>query len=180
MNFDRIAKTATLAAALAVASGSALAAEDGKMGASSTGKSVVSMSVGDRVKISGLDDIALGAFSGAGDMVGSSAFCVYRNGTGLYNMTVTSANQDGDGNFRATDGTNFVSYGVSYDVDADASDGTEISSGETRTGLAGEARSPSCSATDNAAIQVSFAEEELLGAVAGAYTDTLTLLVEPN
>ncbi|HSG89841.1 MAG TPA: hypothetical protein VLA56_11565 [Pseudomonadales bacterium] len=178
MNASTVARSLSLAAALA-ASPAVLAANDGSLGASSSGDLQVTMSVADRVQVTRLDDIVLGGYGGTGDMVGAEAFCAYRNGTGLYALTLSSANALA-GQFRASNGPKFISYVVRIDDDTDASDGALTTSGATRTGLAGSGTSVSCGAADNAAVEITFAEADLQGAAAGAYADTLTLLVEPN
>lgn len=179
MNLKQIAKSVALASAL-VASTSAFAANDGTLGATSTGDLTVSLSVADRVQISGLDDILLGAYGGTGGLTGSSAFCVYRNGTGAYNLTVSSGNQDGSA-FRATDdGTNFIGYTVRFDADNNASDGTLAASGTQITDLSGNSSATNCGGNDNAALDVIFTEADLQAAPTGSFSDVITLLVEPS
>lgn len=178
MSISTLARSITLASALA-ASGAAVAANDGSIGATSSGDLQVTLAVGDRVRISSLNDIALGGYTGAGDLVGSDAFCAYRNGTGLYSLSVASANAAA-GVYRARKGAKVIPYTVRIDDDVDASNGLSVVSGATVTGLQGSATSASCSGSDNAALEVTFAAADLQGANAGAYTDTLTLLVQPN
>ncbi|HSG89845.1 MAG TPA: hypothetical protein VLA56_11585 [Pseudomonadales bacterium] len=178
MKTYKIARSIALVSAL-IASGSALAANDGTRGLESTGDLQVTLSVNDRVQITRLNDIALGAFSGTGDLVGADGFCAYRNGSGLYDLTVSSANAAA-GVFRAVSGTDFLAYTVKVDQDADASDGTLTTSGAVQAGLAGSGTSTTCANSDNAAVEVTFAEADLQAAPTGAYVDTLTLLVQPN
>ena len=82
------------------------------MGFNSTGTLDINLDVNDEVRISNLTDINLGVFTGV-DAVGSSAACVYRNGTGNYQLT---ASGDGvAGAFTLTDGVSTVAYAVTYD-----------------------------------------------------------------
>jgi spore coat protein U-like protein len=179
MNVNKIARSIALAS-LVAASGTALAATDGTLGATSEGTAEVTMTVEDRVLITGLEDMALGTYSGSGALFGETAFCVYRNGTGLYDLTVSSDNQGASNEFRATDGFNFVTYTVLFDEDATAVDGDPIASGVEEEDLAGHATSTSCGGSENASVRVTFGEAALQSAPAGNYADTLTFLVEPS
>lgn len=179
MNFKQIAKSVAFASAL-VASTGALAATDGLVGGTSSGNLGVSLTIASRVQITGLEDIAFGTWGGTGDLVGASAFCVYRNGTGVYNLTVSSPNADASG-FRATDTTNFIGYSVRVDDDADASvGGTTVASGMPVNALAGHGTALDCGNADNAALEVTFTQADLEAAPTGTFTDIITLLVEPS
>lgn len=179
MNVNKIAKSIALAS-LVAASGSALAATQGTLGATSTGTADITMSVEDRVQVTGLDDMLLGTYGGSGDLFSEMSFCVYRNGTGLYDLTVSSNNQSGSNEFRASDGLNFVVYTVLFDEDNTAADGDPIASGVQELDLVGHATSTSCAGSENASVRVTFGEAALQAAPAGSYTDTLTFLVEPS
>jgi hypothetical protein len=179
MKATRIARSIALASALAGAATGALAANDGSLGTSSTGDLGVSLAIADRVQITGLDDIPLGTYGGRGNLTGSAAFCVYRNGTGLYDLEASSANADG-ATFRAAGGGEFIAYAVKVDEDADASDGVLVDSGTPETGLQGHASATDCGSNDNASLQVSFSEADLQAAPTSSYNDTITLLVTPN
>ena len=179
MKATRIARSIALASALAGAATGALAANDGSLGPTSTGDLSVTLSIADRVQISGLDDIALGTYGGSGDLTGTSQFCVYRNGTGLYDLTASSLHADGT-TFRASDGTDQIVYAVMVADDTDPTTGVEVGSGTPETGLQGSATSTDCGGSDNASLQVTFAEAALQAAPTSAYSDTITVLVEPN
>ncbi|MEX2327270.1 MAG: hypothetical protein WD558_06040, partial [Pseudomonadales bacterium] len=75
--------------AAAMSTGQAMAATQGALGVDSTGTTDISLEIADRVQISSVDDIALGAWGGSGDLVGTSQFCVYRSGGDDYQMTLT-------------------------------------------------------------------------------------------
>lgn len=178
MNIEQIAKSVALASALFASTG-ALAATDGTIGGTSEGTLNVSLTVNDRVLITGLDDIPLGAFDGTADLVGGSTFCVYRNGMGLYDLTVSSQNSSGT-DFRAISGTNFIAYSVLVDDSAIAGDGVAVTSGTAQTDLAGHGSSTTCGGTDNASLQVTFTQGDLEAAASGTFTDVITLLVQPS
>jgi hypothetical protein len=157
-------------------SGVALAATDGAVGFNSTGTVDISLDVNDEVRISSLTDINLGVFAGV-DAVGTSAACVYRNGTGNYNLT---ASGDGAaGAFTLTDGTNTVAYSVTYD---DGSGVLAAATGVSLTGLTGaDPASDTCGGTgNNGTIEVTVAAAAAAGLPAATYAGTLTLLVAPE
>lgn len=178
MHLQQIAKSVAFAFAL-VTSTSAFSATDGALGVDSTGEIGVSLSVADRVLISGLDDIPLGSYGGSGELTGASTFCVYRNGNGLYDLTVSSSNASG-GTFRAAGGTAFIDYRVRVGDSIDASSSRPVNSGSTVVALSGSGTSTSCGGADNAALEVTFTEAALQAAPTGAFTDVITVLVQPS
>lgn len=158
-------------------SGVALAATDGVVGPTSTGTVDISLDVNDLVRISNLTDINLGVFSGA-DAVGTSAACVYRNGTGNYSLT---ASGDGTGGaFTLDDGAGTtVPYSVSYN---DGSGAAPATAGALLGGLTGaDPASDTCGTTgNNGTIEVTVAAADAAGLPAATYAGTLTLLVAPE
>jgi hypothetical protein len=126
-----LAAAVALASAVTVAT-PAYAASQGSVGATSTGTADVSVGVSDRVRISNLNDMAL-TFAGTGDVVGTDTFCVYRNGTGSYDIELSSANAGSASEFRASDGAGtFVDYVVTFDDDDTPADGVDTTSGTPR------------------------------------------------
>jgi len=174
---NKLGKGIALASLLAAA-GTAYSAENGSLGATSSGSLDVSVEVADRVQISGLDDIDFGAYGGTGSLDGNDAFCVYRNGTGAYDVTINSAQAD-SGDFRLSDGSNFITYSVTFNDDAAITGGTDVSSGDSLAGN-GSANSLTCGGANNASLGVSIAEDALQAAASGDYTDTITLVVAPQ
>ncbi|MCC5888714.1 MAG: spore coat protein U domain-containing protein [Gammaproteobacteria bacterium] len=165
-------------ASLMVAAGTAYSANDGSLGATSTGDLTVSVDIANRVQISGLNDIDFGTYAGSGDLERSDDFCVYRNGTGSYNVTISSSQAEG-GSFRLVNGPNAIPYSVRFNDAADITGGSDVSSGDTLAGT-GSATSLTCGGSSNASLGVSIAASALQAAPSGFYTDVITLLVEPN
>ncbi|MBT8143709.1 MAG: hypothetical protein KJO55_03350 [Gammaproteobacteria bacterium] len=166
-----------LAASLAVGiSGLAVAATQGTVGFTSTGTLNINLAVNDEVRISNLTDINLGVFAGV-DAVGTSAACVYRNGTGNYQIT---ASGDGAASaFTLTDGVNTVPYSVQWD------DGLGASAVTTGVALIGQTgaddASPTCATTGpNGTVTVTVAATDANGLPAATYAGVLTLLVAPE
>lgn len=165
-----------LAAGSALLSGGVMAASDGTLGvdtgagATSTGSSVITLTVPDLIKISNLDNIGM-SFDGT-DYVGSDDVCVYRNVTGEYSVTATSAN-GGAGTFLLDDGgTSTVEYSVDWA-------GTALTESSASGVLAdADQTSVSCGGTPNIAVTVTATETDVAAATAtGAHTDTLSLMV---
>lgn len=171
---NNLSKILTSVAVSALFSAQAMAATDGTVGVDSTASSDVSLSVADRVQISNVKDIAFGTYGGTGDLVENSSYCVYRNGGGDYQLTLTTI----EGSFEVTDGTNTIPYAVKVDDSADASLGTAMTYNTAAGPLVG---SPAvdCGGTDNAAMEVTFSEADLQAAGTAAYSGTVTLYVEP-
>ncbi|MFK8032051.1 MAG: hypothetical protein AB8G18_17605 [Gammaproteobacteria bacterium] len=165
-------------AIMALSTTASFAATQGSTGGNSTGTLDISVDVNDEVRISNLSDIT-GVFDGSSDVVGSSNACVYRNGTGLYNIT---ASGDGAANaFTLSDGV--IATPIPYSVEFnDGTGATTMSAGVTAAGMVGaDQGSDTCATTgNNATISVTVAAADLLPAPASTYVGTLTLVVAPE
>ncbi|HEY9033719.1 MAG TPA: hypothetical protein VIN71_07275 [Pseudomonadales bacterium] len=158
----------------------AIAATDGTLGNPSTGDIAITLTIDDLVQISRLNDITFGAYAGSGNLTATEAFCVYRNGTGLYQVTLTG-DSDGLGgpgtDFFVTSGANVLPYTVDYD---DGSGALAVTSATPVTTRQGHQTLPDCGVADNTSLTVTLLEADLQAAVAGAYAGTLTLVVAPE
>lgn len=175
-NFKKIALSTAIATSLFA--GQAFAADQGTLGADSTGKSVVSLSINDQVQITGVDDIALGAFDGTNDLTGSTEFCVYRSGADSYQMTVSA---EGKATLEVASVVtgDTIGFTAKVDDDNDASNGAAIVHGGTSLAFTGS-DALDCDSTDNASLEVNFAAADLRTAgTAADYTATVVILVEP-
>ncbi len=154
------------------------AATQGTVGATSTGDLDISLTVVDEVRISNLADITLGQFLGS-DLSGTSPACVFRSGTGRYEITATGDGGTAGDEFALVDGANSVDYSVTYD---DGSGATALVSGTALPGqTGGDEASNTCANTgDNGTIAVTVLAADMAGLPAGAYNGTLTLLVAPE
>ena len=157
-------------------------------GATSAESATVSVTIPERVKLSGLTgatDFQFGNWDpdGATDEVGALDLCAWSNdGTPSqysYQINATSANESGT-DFRMTAGGNFLVYQV-YWADAAGvttpagADQLDEGTADTSFAMPG-ANNPTCSTSgDNASLVVEVLEEDLSDATAGAYTDTLTI-----
>ncbi|MFQ5352575.1 MAG: hypothetical protein ACE5D3_05825 [Candidatus Binatia bacterium] len=173
----RNAITSITAAGLVAASMSVGAAtSDGSLGSTSTGTQDISLTIQDLVQVSGIAAIDLGTYGGSGNASGSDTMCVYRNGTGSYSVTLTSANES-SGAFRLNAGTDYITYSVTWD---DTSGPSAVSSSTALTGQSGDSSSQTCNSVDNATVAVSATAAALQAAPTGSYSDVITILVSPT
>ena len=172
-----ILKTAAFVTGVIV-TGSAIAATDGVVGATSTGTLEIQVSVADAVRISGLTDITA-AFDGTNDIVESRGACIYRNEAGgEYGITATGSG--GSGAFTIDDslsgGTTVIPYEVRWNGSA-----TAMTSGTALTGLTGaHETSANCGGTTNTTVEVTVLATDLLTAPQTTLNGTLTLVVAPE
>jgi len=175
-NLNKLATVIALSSALFA--GQTMAAQQGALGATSTGKSNVTLQIVDQVKISGVDDIGRGAFDGVNDLNGSTAFCVYRSGGNGYTMTVSAEGKTSLQVASVLSGGT-IGFTAKVDNDADASNGAAIlHNGTSGTYLGSNAID--CNSADNASLAVNFASADLAAAsTANDYTATVVILVQP-
>lgn len=157
----------------------ALAAVDGDLGTTSTGEINIDLEVTDSVEISALNDIDFGTYGGGdtGGINAGEAFCVYVNGGDDYTITPTSSS----GSFVLT-GSSFsdeIEYAVKL---VGAATGADVASAVSYNSASATFQGSfyrDCNAADNAALDVSIAEQEIREATTDTYSDTLILLVNP-
>lgn len=167
-----------IALVIVLFAGQTLAATDGTLSTTSTGTSLVSLSVGTGVQISSVNDIALGAYSGTGNLSGQSTYCVHKVGGTNYQITLTT-DQASFQVFSATT-TDTIAFSVLVDDDIDASVGGAAIAYNTASGSLVGHTAANCGGNDNAAMQVSFIEANLQAvSSANDYQATVTMLVEP-
>ncbi len=167
-------KNMALGGVLIAATSGVYAANDGTIGATSTGDLNISLQVDGAVKISNLSDITLGPFTGA-DVSGTSPACVYSNSGGGYTITATATG----GAFNLANGGNNIAYNVSYN---DGSGLTPLSHGVAAAKLGASATDDDCvtAGADNGTIQVDVLATNASAVPQGSYASVLTLLVSPN
>lgn len=178
-----------IGATLALFSGATLATNDGGLATgSSTGDLDISVEIPDLVQITGLNNIDLGTYSGS-NLSGEDQVCVYRNGSGEYEITFTSGSNNG-----APDAASGVaayelesSTGdtIAYTVDfedsvAGAYTDTSVGINSALTGQTGDDASANCGSGNNAKVRVSVAAATMESAPAGDYVGTLYMTVSPE
>lgn len=156
-------------------SGSAIAASDGVLtsgSVGSTGSSDVIIVKDNAVQISDVDDMDFGNQSVLGDNVSmTDGVCVFSS-TGNYSVTVSSA-----GTSFELAGTGATPDAVAYSVQWD---GVAVTHGTAQTGLIANATSLTCDGGTNATFAVTVDSSSFNSVKPDTYTDTLTLLVQPE
>jgi hypothetical protein len=142
---------------------------DGRIGATSTGSTTITLIIPNRIRVTGIKDITLGTYSGAA-LTGSSPACVSQNGPGTYSVTLTSAN--GRFALASTTQTATVPYAVAW---AAAPLRYNTASGAFATDTPSLA---ACTPVANR-LTVTVPREAMDDAAPGAYADTLTVMVAP-
>lgn len=170
MKLFRVAMIASLTAF----AGTAIAATDGTLGLTSAGTSIINIGKQNAVQITDVDDLNLGtAGSLSATATESDSVCVFSS-TGAYNITLSSAN----GAFILSDVN--TTTDIAYSVDWTAGTATTAVYNTAITGLVGDSTAVDCGATTNATFSVSVTAANFNAADPGNYSDTLTLLVQPE
>ena len=177
----RIAASAAFVGLLASAP-SAEAATQGSLGSTSTGTLAVSVSVPNRVQLTGLTDIA---FTNQDPSVAASSaenLCVWSNSsTRGYNVDATGSGAGGA--FTLANASLTVPYSAQWAASSGAASGTALTAGTALTGLTSTATNATCSAgaASTASLIVKIAASDLQSMQAAtSYTGTLTLVVAPE
>lgn len=159
------------------------AATNGSLGLTSTGSTVVTVIIPNIFKISGVNDLTLGTYSGTGTMTGNQDLCIYTNReTGSYRVTVTDDTPLSPSGFAVQDQTNTrqIPFTVRWNGTTGTSGNLNMNYNTRRTFSGANTQSTNCSVGGNSAnIQVSFTQANLQAVGGGSYSSTLTLFVEP-
>jgi hypothetical protein len=158
------------------------AATQGSLGSTSTGSVSVSVSVPNRVQLSGLTDVAFLNQDPSVAASNAQNVCVWSNtSTRGYNIDATGSGAAGA--FTLASGALTVPYTVEWSSSSGASSGTPLTSGTALTGLTSTATNASCSAgpASSASLIVGISTANLQTMQASTtYTGTLTLVVAPE
>ena len=149
------------------------AATQGQVGAASTATATVSLTIPERVRLSGVADMSLGQWPGAGGLTGSQTVCVYSNGDGHYRLTQA-------GQARLFNGTDSLPYQVYFNDAPSPSGGAALVADTPLVGQTGaNTQAADCSqGGPSAAVRVEVSATDLRAARPGAYTGVLTLVAE--
>lgn len=179
-SLSKLAKGAVFGSMVAAASMAAHAA-DGTLGATSNVDMNVQVTIPSLIKIHSVSNVDLGTYSVGTAPSATSNFCVWGN-VNTYTMTITSANPSGTSEPQMTDGSEFVPYDVYFDDNGAATAASDaVTSGSvlapaTPYATTGGTITGNCA---NASVFISVPEANLQAVSAGAYNDTMTLLVAP-
>ncbi|MFK7854964.1 MAG: hypothetical protein AB8B79_12655 [Granulosicoccus sp.] len=152
----------------------AIAATQGNLGASSTGSSDVMIIKDNVVQLSGVGDLDLGQHNSTDiDLTANDDVCVF-NSTATYSVTVESAGSA----FELRNGAEAIPYSVLWTTSA--APATAMTHQAALGGNVGDRTSPNCNGGTNANFAVQVSSVDFNAAVPGTYTDTLTLMIEPE
>ena len=143
------------------------------------GVSIAVQSSASQVKISGLDDVSFGAYSGTGDLLADETFCVYSNNS-AYRLSVSADSQDSNGNFflpGTTTGDN-IPVSITF-IDSVGGSGVIDVFNSVVSG-SGNSDSETCSGLDNATLTFAMDEQSLRSSSSGDYVETFIIMVEPE
>lgn len=132
------------------------------------------------VQVTRLDDVAFGAWTGFGGVQETEAFCVFRNGAGGFALTAFG-NHDQNSKFHVQSN----SVDIPYTVEVSDGDGVWFPVapgaflGNTYTSFRG-AEVRDCGGADSHLIRLAIQQSDLEAATPGSFTDTLTVVVEPE
>lgn len=150
----------------------------GSLGDTSSDTSTVSLEVTDKVQVSNISDIPLGAYNGTdATLTGNASYCVFRNGGDNYRLKLTTD----QGGFEVTSPTttDTIAFSAKIDDDGDASDGTAINYDTFSANMSGS-DATDCNSTNNGSVHVTFLQADLLAASsANDYQAVVTVYVEP-
>lgn len=176
LTLKKLLARSALFGALVLGAGSAVAATDGTLGATSTGNLNVILGVPDMVKITKLNDINLGTYAGV-NMVGSDDVCVYHNGASTYNITISGTGPANALQLKNGSATATIPFTATY------FDGVSTSAVVPAVALTNRQNasttSMSCSGGTNASMNVSVQSVDIESAPVDTYTETVTMTVAP-
>lgn len=134
------------------------------------------------VKVSRLDDLIVPNYQGNNNLVGTEYFCAYSNQLwgGLYTVTFYSSHGRNNGNFylRSNNG-DFMEYTIRHSNQAQPG-GNLVTEGQRSSRRYANTEDVNCDGSDNSAFTVTIRWDIIGNASAGAYQDTLTLVIEPD
>lgn len=150
-------------------SASPVTTTDGRIGATSTGSTTITVIIPSRIRVMGFEDITLGPYNGVA-LTGSSPACVSRNGPGSYSVTMTSAN--GSFVLRSVTQATTIPYTVAWGASSIPYNRATGAFATDNTSLA------SCTPVANR-LRVMVPSADMDVAQPGAYADTLSVMVAP-
>ena len=165
---------------LIAASAESFAASDGSTGSSSSGSAGISINLTKLIKVTQMTDMA-GTYSGVGVLQMDDIISVATNygtaGTRLYSVTMTGSGVSGA--FSISNGTDFIPYTATFNDGAGAAGAVSMLSG---TKLAGQTGANAVMSDDslNAYYRIELSEADLQAASSGAYSGTITVVMEPQ
>ncbi|MFL0810490.1 MAG: hypothetical protein K6L76_08755 [Agarilytica sp.] len=165
-------------------SNNAISATQGTTGTTSTGTLDVDLIIPDLVRITDLDDIDLGTYTGTGTETGNDDMCVFRNGAGNYSVTVTTNKGDfrisrGSGGTAAED-IDFSAYWNDATTTTGRAALTYNTALTTQTGAYTTDTDCDSGGSLNANFSVEIAESDMQTKNPNTYSATVTIVIAPE
>ena len=162
----------------------AFAATDGTLGDSSGGGAEATLSVATLFRISGIQDMNFGSYTGSNIMQLDQDLCVWTNTAfGRYRVTARGSDAGAGYPFRVVHQNN-ASRSIPYTVRWNTTSGTAGNSplvanvaSADKSGANTESTTCATGPSATANVAVTFSEADLLAARSGTYTGTLTIIV---
>lgn len=124
------------------------------------------------VKVSALDDVSFGVFTGDGDMTAEDAICVFNNQSPDFSVTFFTSS----GSFGIANGGNSVPFTVRFRVEAGGYTAVPYNSAVQFSGA--HVSSHNCNGGTNAAYEIKMSRADLLSVRPGNYSATLYMVIE--
>jgi len=162
--------------------GTAFAATQGTLGATSTGSISIGASIPNRVQISKLTDVSFTNQDPSVNASNAQSVCVWSN-TSTKGYYVTATGSGAASAFTLANGAATVPYAVEWAGSSGQASGTALTTATALHGLTSAATNPTCAAgpTSSASLIVRISAVNLQAMQAATtYTGTLTLVVAPE
>lgn len=175
-----------VAGVIGIASSSAMAASDcAAAAATCSGTSDVSLVVNALYRITGVGDIDFGTYDGASNITVGDDMCIYTNNfAATYQVTVSDGDSDNDTVFDIADtNSNELVFTAQWNDVAGTTGQVALTEAAALAAQGGANKtSLNCDdhASDNAHLDLTITNATMNGAIAGTYTETLTILIEPT
>ena len=142
----------------------------------------ITITVPDEYRISGMQDIVFGEYSGSGNLESNYDLCVYTNGPGSYRAYAIDNSALSPTGFSAQNpsATADVPYVVRWNDVTGTSGNTRLNCNNAKNVTGANTQSVDCSIGGNTAnLLVRFTRANLQAAPGGTYFTTLTIVIEP-
>jgi len=155
---------------------------NGSLGWNSTGSFDVSLTIPEKIMISGLQEIALGEWDRESSMESSVNACIYTNGDGNYSVTMSDNSSLSSGfALEDADRENAIPMTVRFNDENNTANNILVAEGTTTATQSGaNTQSQDCAGKGNMNIQVLIDELALSTVPSGAYNSQITIMVDPN
>lgn len=126
----------------------------------------------DLLRISGIDDVSFGTYTGNGGLTAEDSICIFNSASSSYRITFSTST----GAFNLASGANMLPFTLRYKAGGGSYQGMSYNSA-TQFGSA-DTSSQLCGGSTNASYEVSMTQAQLLSVQPGAYSATITIVIE--